>query len=117
MLQAAGKERVRRWQSRKPAHPGRAFKTGEDGPGDFRTRDCFLAVSARLVARPKSDMLRAADHLGAEVHNGMSAFATADFGRPENLHEIARASTVPVDEVRPEARLREHARGGRDTLT
>src|SRR5438105_13054359 len=68
----------------------RRIETRENGADDLASRHTFFAIARWNVARPETDVIDPEFFLHAQIDNGVSTFAPADFGRPKNLHEIAR---------------------------
>src|SRR4029077_2514045 len=63
------------------------------------SRNAFLTVPRRNVARPITDILAVRMILCAEKNRGMSVLVSSHLPRPENLHEIARLGLVEIVEV------------------
>jgi len=80
---------------------------------NLRPWDAALAVSARNVARPKTDVIESGLSFRAEKNNGMTVFASADFRRPEDFHEIAGLRLSEVVEVFAEIHFVEKPRRSR----
>src|SRR4029453_2585556 len=77
----------------------RILKTRKNRIGNLASRNAFLTVARRNIARPVTDILAVQAILRAEKNRGISVLVSSHLPRPENLHEIARLRLIEVIEV------------------
>ena len=86
-----------------PGQIRRRFEPGEDCIGDLASRNFFFAVTARNIARPKTDIFAVGMIHRSEKDDRMTVFAPTDILVPKNFHEIARLRLREIRKVSSES--------------